>query len=233
LAFIHHKEDDDMRIGLLSLAIIFTWGCASQPANTQNHHAADARLALAMAYLEQGNLTKARDNLFRAQDYGPTYLPTLNALAHYYVLVDNVQKSEVIYTQALSLYPNHPDLLNNYGVLLCKEKRFDEADHYFHQAISTDGYGKIAESFENAALCCISNQQLQKAQRYLIEGLTYAPLDISMLAELTKIDIELGDTEQAKQHLQQLQVLSHHSPELRSLTMTLAQQLHQSINFSN
>jgi type IV pilus assembly protein PilF len=213
-----------MRLGLLFMLSTFIWGCAAQ-SNIQQNHSADARIALGLAYLEQGNLTKARDNLFKAQIYAPTYLPTMLSLAHYYTLVNNLEKSESIYQQALSLYTQDADLFNNYGVFLCKQHRFEEADHYLTQATSISGYSKIAESFENAALCSLANKEAEKAQHYLLLGRAYAPHNIKILAELTKIDLELGDTKQAQLHLQQLKMLTGDSPILISLGTKLEQQL--------
>lgn len=140
-------------------------GCASQPVQTEfdRSEAVKARVNLALAYLEQHDFPKARENIDKALAHNEKdYLPH-SVLAYYYQLVGEVENATNAYDKALSLSQSHPDVLNNYGTFLCKQGNFDEAYRQFETALeSKQPYYHQADTLENIALCAYSTKHHEK-----------------------------------------------------------------------
>lgn len=56
----------------------------------------------------------------------------LLAEIYYYQKVGDTKQAEQGYKDMLSRYPGNADALNNYGVFLCGNARYAEADRIFH-----------------------------------------------------------------------------------------------------
>lgn len=142
-------------------------GCVSQPVQTEfdRSEAVKARVNLALAYLEQHDFPKARENIDKALAHDEKdYLP-YSVLAYYYQLVGEVENAANAYEKALSLSQSRPDVLNNYGTFLCKQGKFEEAYRQFEAALQSEQpYYHQADTLENIALCAHSAKHSEKQQ---------------------------------------------------------------------
>lgn len=138
-------------------------------------NAADARIALGLGYLDAGNRLKAKENLELAIKYAPNYYRSLNSIAYYYQLVGEVKLAEDAYKKAIRESPENSELLNNFGVFLCRLGHYREADTYFNRAIKQPLNYLIADSFENAAICSLKSGDKEQAKHYLERSLDYEP----------------------------------------------------------
>lgn len=150
---------------LLTLAGMLTISCA--PAPSQQHAAAEARLALGLQYLAGGNLEQAKANLVRAQQHAAKSANVQAGLAHYYVHVNDWVKAEQYYKKAIELAPENGDNYNNLGVLLCRQQRYTEAQHMFQRALAQPSYVKLATTYHNAARCAHQQGQYVQAEALL------------------------------------------------------------------
>lgn len=116
--------------------------------------AVKARINLALAYLEQNDFPKAKQNIDKALAHDEKdYLP-YSVLAYYYQQTGDIGNAEKSYRTALNLSKNRPDVLNNYGTFLCKQGQFQQAYQQFEQAIESEvPYYHQADSLENIILC--------------------------------------------------------------------------------
>ncbi|WP_373766867.1 type IV pilus biogenesis/stability protein PilW [Glaesserella sp.] len=164
--------------------------CSNQTAQVDfnRSEAVKARINLALAYLEQSDFPKAKENIDKALEHdAKDYLPH-SVLAYYYQQTGDNQKAEDAYQQALELSKaqtkNHqvrPDVLNNYGTFLCKQKQFDKAYQQFETALtSQEAYYNQADTLENIALCANMAKNGLKQQE--------------ALAKLDKLDGERATT---------------------------------------
>ncbi|MGO1298291.1 MAG: tetratricopeptide repeat protein [Vibrio sp.] len=173
---------------ILLLVVVFTTGCVHSPTRTLNKtHIADNRLALAMAYLEQGQPKKALTNLYRAQQASPHYLPTLMGFAHYYSVVKETQQATMTYQQALAHYPRNSQLLHNFAVFLCQQAHYSQAQRYFNKAIEQPHYQNVALSYDSAAQCWWRAKQKEKAIRLMQHAVNHAPTNRRMLVRLIRM----------------------------------------------
>ena len=151
--------------------------CTNQTAKVDfnRSEAVKARINLALAYLEQSDFPKAKENIDKALEHdAKDYLPH-SVLAYYYQQTGDSQKAEEAYQQALELSKTQsksnqvrPDVLNNYGTFLCKQKQFDKAYQQFETALtSQEAYYNQADTLENIALCANMEKNVAKQNEAL------------------------------------------------------------------
>ncbi|WP_440056238.1 type IV pilus biogenesis/stability protein PilW [Pseudoalteromonas sp. T1lg65] len=138
-----------------------------------NTKAAKTRIALALQYLSSGNTTSAKFNFERALQLAPELAEAHYSLAYYYEQVGEQQRADQAYQAALKAEPGNPDTLNNYGTYLCRIGQYDKASEYFLEAIAVPSYLRVAQSYENLALCAIKQNQFSLAQDYLISAIQH------------------------------------------------------------
>lgn len=142
-------------------------GCVSQPVQTEfdRSEAVKARVNLALAYLEQHDFPKARENIDKALAHDEKdYLPH-SVLAYYYQQIGEAENATKAYEKALSLSEARPDVLNNYGTFLCKQGQVEQAYSRFEQALASEvPYYHQADTLENIALCARAAKNAAKQQ---------------------------------------------------------------------
>lgn len=163
--------------------------------------AAKSRLTLALKYVEIENYQEAKINLDKASSYEPDNAEIYLAYAYYYQKVKENVHAEKAYRRALELAPNDGNINNNYGVFLCSEKRFDEAEKQFITAISAPFYNEIANSYENAGQCALEQGNKDQALKYLQSSLAHAPQNLDVRLTLAELNYELANYKLAKQQL--------------------------------
>lgn len=125
--------------------------------------AAQARLALGMAYFREGDMQAARVNLERAVRYAPADYRTQLGMALYQQNIGENDSADSRFNQALVLAPDNGDVLNNYGAFLCSLGQYELAQSYFDKAIKLKNSEKIADSLENSGYCLLKAGQSERA----------------------------------------------------------------------
>ncbi|MGV6989397.1 type IV pilus biogenesis/stability protein PilW [Testudinibacter sp. P80/BLE/0925] len=152
------KQDTAKKIPFLSLltALLFSCvlsGCATPPQNSENQRAAYARVQVALGYLQQRQYEAAKQSLDKALQHSPDYYLPYLVLAHYYQQIGNVNQAESHYLLALDKDSQQGDSHNNYGAFLCQQGRFSDAFSHFDTALASPDYYRLAQTYENTALC--------------------------------------------------------------------------------
>ncbi|OOH86566.1 type IV pilus biogenesis/stability protein PilW [Pasteurellaceae bacterium 15-036681] len=153
-----------------SLALLLA-ACSNQlPEQTDfnRSEAVKARINLALAYLEQNDFPKAKENIDKALAHDSSdYLPH-SVLAYYYQQIGDTNSASITYQKAIKLSQNRPDVLNNYGTFLCKRGEFEQAYQQFESALKSDQpYYHQADTLENIALCAHQAKDLTKQNETL------------------------------------------------------------------
>lgn len=135
--------------------------------------AVKARINLALAYLEQNDFAKAKENIDKALIHDETdYLP-YSVLAYYHQQIGETENAEQTYRKAIALSQTQsndqsprPDVLNNYGTFLCKHGQFAQAYNEFERALaSKQPYYHQADTLENMVLCAEIAKDSPKQQQ--------------------------------------------------------------------
>lgn len=183
--------------------------------------AADARIELGLSYLKTGNTVRAKQNLDLALQYAPKYVRATSAIAYYYQQVLETEQAEDWYLRAIRLSPNDGNLLNDYGVFLCRQQRYQKAVQQFKQAIQQPGYSRVAVSYENAGLCTLKLEQWYRAEIYFTKSLQHQPHRYRSDIELVRLAIRFGQIDRAQYRLDRIQTRVGITPEVEQLRQAL------------
>ncbi|TLU66764.1 type IV pilus biogenesis/stability protein PilW [Thalassotalea litorea] len=202
-------------IALGLIAAIGTSGCVTQnyaeekpvvDRAVNDKQKAKTRISLALSYLNMGNMAQAKFNLERAKDYAPKSVEVYSAFAHYFEVVGENEQAEEAYRKALDIDDNDADTLNNFGVFLCRQERVNEAENYFKAAIRVPSYLRVAQTYENIALCHLKIDNFTKAEHALERSLAHNPNRASGLQQLAQFNYAKGDYDQAAMYLSRFEL---------------------------
>lgn len=179
--------------------------------------AAKTRLILGLSYLENGRFEQAKVNLERAYEYDPKRADVNYSLGYYYQRVGEMVIAERYYKKAVDLEPKNPDTLNNYGTFLCQANQLDKAETYFKKAINISKYTRAAESYENMAICALTNEQFGKAEDYYELSYKHNPSRSNNIVSLAGVKYAKGEFAAALDFYGRFLRLNNQSP--RSLLL--------------
>jgi len=194
-------------IGLLCIGLFA--GCVTQnyendkdtpvvQNESTNNEIAMTRISLGLGYLKMGNTAQAKLNLEKAKRFAPNLVQVYTAFAHYYDSVGEPELAITAYEKALSLKSDDADTLNNYGVFLCKQKRYQEAEKQILKAIAVPTYILVAQSYENLALCQLQANAFKKAETYFEKAILHSPSNASSLLHMVRLQYAMGDFKNAQ-----------------------------------
>ncbi|MGL4733799.1 MAG: type IV pilus biogenesis/stability protein PilW [Enterovibrio sp.] len=166
---------------------------------------AQARINLGLAYLEQGEWPRARQNLEAAVAAAPKYTQARMAFAYYLQQVGENEQALKQYRTALSAEPKNPELLHNYATFLCHTGHFAKAQKAFLDAIAQPRYYNVSSSYESAALCALKANDRPLARKWFVKAIAHEPNRYISTLYLINMDIDDKKTVQAQQRLMMLQ----------------------------
>ena len=145
---------------LTALFFLLISACVSQmpSQNFDRQQAAKARVELGLAYLAQQNVQQAKQNLDKAHAYAPDYYLVHSALAYFYQSQGDAEQAQKAYLKAIDSDNKQGDVYNNYGTFLCANGEFNAAYKQFNSALNSPNYYHQADTYENIALCALSEK---------------------------------------------------------------------------
>lgn len=221
------------RVIVMSLiTTVLLAGCA-KPVATQNQLPPDAltnnptaatyNTQLGVAYLQQGDTSRAKSKLLLAKQQDPSSPEVWDALAYYYQNTGDMAQADKYYIKAISLSPKNGASLNNYGAFLCQQRRYKDSVSYFIKATQDSSYVNTAQAFENAGLCAEEIPDVAAAEQYFTRALeNNGSLSASTL-ELGEINFDKGNFDLANRYLQRYNYLAKPTAESLWLDIRLAQ----------
>lgn len=222
---------------VVSIAALFTSGCVTQQfvmgsdnevkervINTRE--AAMARLKLALEYLQSGKTEQAKLNLDRALQIDDELDGVHASFAYFYQQVGEYEKADKSYRDALSQFPNNANTRNNYGAFLCGQKDFDGANAQFLKAIETTENTAMANSYENAGLCALRDENWPRAIEHLTKVLGYEGNRARSILGLSKAHLHSKDIDTATKYLRNYRQRFAQTPQ----SLWLAIQIEQKLN---
>ncbi|MGQ0529138.1 MAG: type IV pilus biogenesis/stability protein PilW [Panacagrimonas sp.] len=202
------------RILLGALLFPLIAACSSTPAQPNLSPIPDSRPAadldeaakintdLGVAYARNGDFDVALDKLRRALDQNKNYAPAHQAIAFVYQQRRDVENAERHFKRALQLSPADPNTRNNFGVFLCGQNRYAEAEKLFLQAANTPRYAEPENAYTNAGVCARRIPDLNKAEAHFREALRLKPDAPEALRQLASLLYERRDYARARAFLQ-------------------------------
>ena len=164
------------------IALLLCQGCAgtsptsvSATAAAASGGAAVANLNLGAAYLRQGRLTLALARLDRALEHDPRLAEAHTAIAMVYDRLGDVDVARDHHRRAIRLAPDDPAAANSYGVFLCRQALWSDAEPMFLRAARSPRYHTPEVALTNAGICARGAGDGAKAERYLRDALARNP----------------------------------------------------------
>jgi type IV pilus assembly protein PilF len=122
------------------------------------------RLKLAVLYFQDRKYNFALDEIKQAILTDPNWFEPYGMRALIQMQTGDYPQAEASLQKALSINPNASDLKHNYGVLLCKMKRPEQAAKMFGAALADPSYGQRAKTWAEQGRCQMENGQKAEAE---------------------------------------------------------------------
>jgi type IV pilus assembly protein PilF len=119
----------------------------------ENRRRARIRMELAVGYFEQGKTSIALDELKQVIANDPTFPEAYNLRGLIYMRLNDMRLAEDSFRRAVVLNPRDANTLHNLGWLQCTQRRWDEAQRAFDQALASPLYGDRAKTLMAQGLC--------------------------------------------------------------------------------
>lgn len=209
-----------MRSSLPAISLLFLYllqGCSAiesiKASEEKDHRIAKTHVELGVGYIKQGKFDVALEKLKKAVDAEPGYAPGHSAIAIVYERLEKYDLADYHYQEAISLSPEDGGLYNNYGVFLCGQKRYTEAEENFMKAINTPRYPTPELAYENAGACERQAPQydIEKAEKYLSKALDRNPRLPLALINMAHIRFEQNNFLSARGFIQRYESVSRHT----------------------
>lgn len=189
------------RLIVLSLCVLLLQACASAQGRGNGDDAAVANLNLGAAYLRQGRNDLAIEILQRALEQDSRNPDVHSTLAIAYDRQGYAELAAEHYQRATELAPQNAAAANSYGVFLCRNSRWEEAQPYFLRAANTVNYaGEVA--LTNAGVCALEANVPQEAEQFLREALQRNPRFPDALSGMIDVSIRNQDFLRARGFMQ-------------------------------
>lgn len=128
------------------------------------------RLELAAKYFENGQASVALDEVKQALATDPTYVDALNLRGLIYMQLNDLAQAEDSFRRAISMRSIDSDLLHNYGWLLCRQRKYAEADQHFDKALANPAYAARGKTLMGKGLCQSSAGKFEEAEQSLLKS---------------------------------------------------------------
>jgi type IV pilus assembly protein PilF len=183
---------------------------------------AEVHTALAGEYYARGNHSVALAETRLALKDDSTYFPAYNMQGLVYMeLREDVQARES-FNRALSISPNNPEVLNNFGWYLCLANEVDRGLAMMQRAANDTLYASPEKAFLSAGLCLRRAGRAAEAEDYLRQAVLIRPDMIGGLYNLAELSYERGNSKDAEIYLLRYMRLSQPSLEALALGVRIA-----------
>jgi type IV pilus assembly protein PilF len=162
------------------------------------HEAAIYNVQLGVAYMNQGDLERAKDKLDRALSQDPDNADVHSARAALFARLGNKDKADSEYRAALRLAPNDPRMINNYAVYLCQSGRSEEGVKRFLEAARNPMYPTPEAAYTNAGVCQRAAKHDEDARLNFTRALQLKPNFAEAQFQLATLQFDHGELAPAR-----------------------------------
>jgi len=185
-----------MRLLAVTLPALLLAACnttSSKLSAQKAHDAAAYNVQLGIAYMNQGDLERAKDKLDRAATQDPNSADVHSARATLYARLNETDKADSEFRTALRLAPNDPRMVNNYAVYLCQSGRTDEGVKRFLEAAKNPLYTTPEIAYTNAGVCLHTAKKYEDARANFMRALQVRPNYAEAQYQLANLQFERGE----------------------------------------
>lgn len=199
----------------LVLVSTLLMACSTDPAQKKKESnlrdAAKMNVQLASGYIQRGQLEIAKEKLTKAIEQDPEFVPAFTTMALLMEMIDEPTEAENYYLDALDLDPRNPDLQNNYGQFLCKQKKIDEAIKHLQKAIDNQFYETPERAYANMGYCLMQGDKpdYKKAEVNLRKAIKMNPQMSTALLSMGELGVKTKQYLMARAYMQRYHAVGH------------------------
>jgi type IV pilus assembly protein PilF len=156
------------------------------------------RLKLAVLYFQDSKYNFALDEVKQAILTDPGWYEPYGMRALIQMQTGDYAPAEASFQKALSINPNSSDLKHNYGLLLCKMRRPEQAMKQFGAALADPAYGQRAKTWAEQARCQLASGQKPEAEVSFMRSYELDAGNASTGYNLAALLFERGDLARAQ-----------------------------------
>ena len=171
---------------------------------TNGDRLSNTRMELAGAYLGRGQATDALDQVKQALQAKPDNPEAYSLRGLIYAALGDNEKADESFHRAMQLAPHDGDVMHNYGWYLCQQRRFDDADVQFKQAIAEPTYRSVPRTMMVEGICHAHAGKMQDAERTLSRAYELDPANPTIAVNLTEVLYRNGQYERARFYIRRV-----------------------------
>ncbi|HUO78577.1 MAG TPA: type IV pilus biogenesis/stability protein PilW [Steroidobacteraceae bacterium] len=156
------------------LAMLVAGGALAAPAAPSEAPmvtAARLNAQLAVAYLKQNDVVTAQEKIDKALTQNPRDPGVQMSAGLVYERLQQLDKADRHFAEALRLEPHNPDMINNYAVFQCRRGHYAQGQKLFEQAARSPSYTTPEVAYANAGVCARSAKNLPQAEELFRKAL--------------------------------------------------------------
>jgi type IV pilus assembly protein PilF len=181
-------------------ALLLLGGCSSTPSHktTKAHDAAAYNVQLGIAYMNQGDLARAKEKLDRALSQDADSADVHSARAMLFERMSDTAHADGEFRTALHLAPHDPKVVNNYAVYLCQSGRNDEGVKRFLEVAHNALYPAPEAAYTNAGVCLRAVKRDDEARLDFARALQLQPNYAEAAFQLATLQFQHGELAPAR-----------------------------------
>jgi type IV pilus assembly protein PilF len=218
-----------LSLAIIPLTLVLDGCVITRSPHLANDHAqqdaAADNVQLAMAYMQQGNLPRAKEKIDKALQEDPANANAHSVLALFYERVNDQKKAESEFREALRLAPGDPGPLNFYGVYLCGQHRVDEGVTKLLQVATNPLYRNPEAAYTNVGVCLRTAHRDEEAESAFHRALTVRPDFAEATYQLADLELAHGRALEARTRIERYLGQYNPTPDLLLLGLRAARTL--------
>ncbi len=222
-----------MNLKLLLISLVFSIGLSScakkSTTKSDNNNRTEnsqqvkkgspemVNVELGVGYLKrgkEGDLDVALGKFKKAIGYNPKFALAHSMLANVYDRKGLFDSAKKHYKLSMKYNNNDPDIVNNYANFLCQRESYDLAIEKYMQVIDNPQYKTPASAYENAGVCSLRDDKIDKAEEFFRSALELNKKQPNSLYHLMQINLNKKQYFKALAFLQRLEQVVKPSSEM-------------------
>lgn len=177
---------------------------ASGAQETDVRRRARLRLELAASYLQRGQNKVALQEVEQALVTDPTYADAYHLRGLIRMDQGDLVRAESDLKRAQDMKPGDPDVMHNYGWLLCQRKQYAQADQLFAQALAVPDYTARSKTLMAQGVCQQRAGNLKQAEATLLHAYETDAGNPALGFNLASVLFALGDNQRAQFYIRRV-----------------------------
>ena len=207
-----------LRAFVLALMSILLVACATPPSGgagkdiptssdqTDASRRANTRLDLASAYFSSGQYATALDEVKQALVSEPKMTEAYNLRGLIYAAMGEDALADESFRYALELSPHSADVMQNYGWFQCLNRRYEQANTLFEQALATPQYRGASRTLLAQGVCQARAGKLPEAEASLKRAFAMEPGNPAIAINYADVLYQRADYDRARFYVKRVNV---------------------------